>query len=68
MAKRPSLPNPTRARIVTNSADARSDKFIALRLAEELFRRGELVQLDMGDSYPNSYAPARSQHIKGATR
>lgn len=65
---RPKLPNPTRARIVVNAADARSDKFIALRLAETLLASGELVEIDLGPSYPHSYAPARGQHITGATR
>lgn len=63
---RPKLPNPTRARIVIDSRDAHSDKFIALRLAESLAARGELVQIDLGPSYPNSYAPSRGQHIAGA--
>lgn len=57
---RPKLPNPTRARIVIDSRDATRDRFIALRLAEELFRRGELAQIDIGPDYPNSYAPRGS--------
>lgn len=54
---RPKLPNPTRARIVLDSRDASRDKFVNLRLAQELFARGELDQIDMGDAYPNSYTP-----------
>lgn len=59
MAPRPSLPNPTRARIVIDPRDATRDKFISLRLATDLVRVGELVEIDLGPSYPQSYSPKR---------
>lgn len=60
MANRKPLPHASRARIVIDSRDASQDKFVNLRLAEELFRKGELYQLDLGEAYPNSYSPRRS--------
>lgn len=43
------------ARIVSDSRDARSDKFIPLAEAEALYKAGKLAKVSLGDAYPNSY-------------
>ena len=48
----PAIPQ---ARIVTNTADASSDKFMPLAEAKKLYSEGKLHELYLGNAYPNSY-------------
>jgi hypothetical protein len=55
-------PTVTMARIIHDTRDAGSDKFIPLTEANKALSEGKLRRLDMGPSYPNSFEEVRSHH------
>ena len=52
---RQKLPKEDYARVIYDGANPHVDQFVPLKLAAVLYKMGELVQIDMGPSYPNSF-------------